>query len=212
MALWVYKDIATSEVKSIEVNTNIDQDAVNSAIEAEGNSIQGGLDLSTTTLFLDEPDANISGFADYADLNTQSNPLALVAGVWTKITNDGAAYSVKKPPANVSDLWDSVNNKVKLENVEIGRGVRIRAVLCLKSDSPATTQNIFLKLLFDNGSYSWETVVKGTVFNGSDYEEHTMELSAYVGSEDIVNNGLEILAKAENDAHLKVKSIYIHII
>lgn len=69
-----------------------------------------------------------SGFIDYNDTYTDSNPITLIADTWTTVTNNGqGAFSNKLfPPESVTDLMDESTGQFDFSELSLGDDVFIR--------------------------------------------------------------------------------------
>ena len=69
------------------------------------------------------------GFAFYEDNNTLTSPIAVISETWTDLTNDksgSGTLTTYKPSYVTGDLWDSANNKIKLDQVPNGKIIILR--------------------------------------------------------------------------------------
>lgn len=162
-----------------------------------------------------KPDSlyNAVGWFDYSDVATQTTPLALVANVAKKMTNDGAGvYSSSIfSPYGVLNIWNVLTNQLNFSELSIGDTVDIRTDFV----TTTTAANQILKgfIRFGIGSpsqfdfyFSNEQRKTASEWQGS---FHT---GFYIGSEDIQNYPAEIYLISDNGATVKVNGWYIRII
>jgi len=68
------------------------------------------------------------GYEYYSDNNLASNPLTLLGGEWTDITNNGQSSSSNTScrPAGVTRIWDVNNNQIKFDELSIKDTINFR--------------------------------------------------------------------------------------
>jgi hypothetical protein len=98
----------------------------------------------------------MGGFGAYEDLATKTTPLSLTGGVRGPYECDGAGPQgntdfLPYPKEKVTDeLWDSVNDRVRLVNLPVGARVSIRLNFEVTTISPNTDLDVFA--IFHNSS------------------------------------------------------------
>jgi hypothetical protein len=78
-------------------------------------------------------------WSKYNDSATQTTPIVLPNAVETKITCDGVAGVERHFPSTITDLWDTTANKIKLDELPIGRPITVMIDMSIDvNQSPAT--------------------------------------------------------------------------
>jgi hypothetical protein len=84
-------------------------------------------------------------WARYKDQATQTTPIALPNAAQTKLTNDGLAGIEKHLPSEITDLWDTVANKIRLVDIPVGKSLTVIIDLSINVNQNSTTISLFGK-------------------------------------------------------------------
>ena len=153
------------------------------------------------------------GFFDYNDLNTQTSPLVLTAGVPYKITNDtlGAFTNITNAPYGVSSIWDAVNNAFDFSELSIGDTIDIRNDLQITTIGSNENVKMFFRLAAGSPSeydlYFYDKNFKTAGVNV--IQDFT---SIYIGSQDFIDYPTEFYIVGDNGGSVKVNGWYTRIL
>lgn len=153
------------------------------------------------------------GFFDYNDLNTQTSPLVLTAGVPYKITNDtlGAFTNITNAPYGVSSIWDAVNNAFDFSELSIGDTIDIRTDLEITTIGSNENVKMFFRLAAGSPSeydlYFYDKNFKSAGVNV--IQDFT---SIYIGSQDYIDYPTEFYIVGDNGGSVQVNGWYTRIL
>lgn len=151
------------------------------------------------------------GWSNY--LNGDTTPIALPAGVETKLTLTTVGGSEREDylPLGVSGLWDSTNSQFDFSSLEVGDMVDIRV------DGSLTTTTIndsFAVILVAAIGSAGEFVLPFA--SGNRFIAGTNSVSRYngifIGSEDVRDNPSELRGIASDDASGFLIDIYVKVL
>lgn len=187
-------------------------------------------DDTAADYILNRPDAffNSIGSFHYADLATQTTPIATVANTPIKVTNDGAGAftNLSNAPYGVDTVWVSTTNQFDFSSLSIGDCVSLRTDLNIDLVGTNTSYRLFMKMAIGSGN-EWElnlhngerkstTAFPETTYIGFDIEnEDTRDFPAEIWIETdagsaIKVNGWFLKIVRANINVVKVKESYIH--
>lgn len=153
------------------------------------------------------------GFFDYNDLNTQTSPLVLTAGVPYKITNDtlGAFTNITNAPYGVSSIWDAVSNAFDFSELSIGDTIDIRNDLQITTIGANENVKMFFRLATGSPSeydlYFYDKNFKSAGVNV--IQDFT---SIYIGSQDFIDYPTEFYIVGDSGGSVKVNGWYTRIL
>jgi len=149
------------------------------------------------------------GWGDYTDTHTSGTPITLTGGAgFIQLTNNKGTYNESKLPYGVTTLWNSSTNVISLAGLSVGDVITVRATLVVT----IATANTELDLELAGGASglaftvpmmptaSYKTVKSYTI---SAYTEF------YIGSTDVLQNGVIIKASAEKTCSVVITGWYI---
>lgn len=175
-------------------------------------SVNGLYDMVTTLRgYLEDNPVNLfsGGWGDYTDTATSGTPITLTGGAgFIQLTNNKGSYNESKLPYGVTTLWDSSTNVISLAGLSIGDIVGIRATLVVTIS--ATNTEIDMQLA-GGASGSAFTVPIGKSTNYKTVKSYTLSgyTEFYIGSTDVLQNGVMIRASAEKTSSVIVTGWYI---
>lgn len=137
-------------------------------------------------------------WAKYKDDATQTTPIVLPNAVDTKLTCDGVAGIEKHLPSTITDLWDTTANKIRLNDLPVGRSLTVIINMTINVNQNATTVSLFGVGLD----------VAATVFNADTLAinrknaEVSIEKRMFVDvvSADLQANGIELFLRIDDPA------------
>ena len=154
------------------------------------------------------------GYFDYNDLATQTTPLAFTSGVELQLTNDtlGAFTDVSKAPYGISILWDSATNTFDFSQFESGDTIDLRVDLNISTIGANAVVKCFLRL--GEGTASEYDVFIGDRYfkSAATFENTKMDLSFYIGSDDVRLTPAKIIFIADAIGEVKVNGWYTRVI
>ncbi len=154
------------------------------------------------------------GHFHYSDLATQTAPLAVVANVAKKLTNDtlGVNTELDFAPYAVPTVWDNVQNSFVFSNLDLGDSASLR--LDLSISTTAANQTIELYLKFGVGTAS-----EYVLFIDSWNEKSTVTFKHFlktidfsIDNQDWQNAPAELFILSDANASVKVNGFYVPII
>jgi len=92
------------------------------------------------------------GFVDYNDTATTGTPIAVSASTWTKLTNNklGANTKIDRLPSPITNLWDTTNNQLVLNEAALNTRFRFR--LDVTVTTSGANQQVDFRTAFAVGS------------------------------------------------------------
>lgn len=126
---------------------------------------------------------NSVGYFDYNDLITQTVPLAIVANVPKKLTNDteGANTSTDQNPYGVSYVWDYATNQFNFSELEVGDTIDVR--IHVQVTTTTSNQKVSMSAKFGIGSVSeFTNSIYENMFKSSGTHEVSFVAPFYMGS------------------------------
>ena len=149
--------------------------------------------------YVDDNPVNLisGGWGDYTDTFTSGTPITLTGGAgFTQLTNNKGSYNETKLPYGVDTLWSNSTNRIVLTGMSIGDIVGVRATFVL---TVATTNTELDVQLAGGASGTAFTVPIGSSANYKSAKAYTISAYTefYIGSADVLENGVMIQAAAE---------------
>ena len=144
------------------------------------------------------------GFMDYNDAETTGSPIALNAGVVTKLTNDGAGSNTLSTfkPDTVTDLWDVVGDQLNFSDLKLGDCVLLRIDVTVTTLSVNT--DLDMTIVLDVGGIDAILHVDRESFKSSGTYEFVVSFPIYMGQENIRANPAEIKMEADKNSTVVV--------
>tara|TARA_R110000868_G_scaffold261078_3_gene519184 strand:- start:888 stop:1616 length:729 start_codon:yes stop_codon:yes gene_type:complete len=166
------------------------------------NTLHGYLEDNPINLFS-------GGWGDYTDTHTSGTPITLTGGAgFIQLTNNKGIYNESALPYGVTTLWNSSTNVISLLGLSIGDIVGVRATLV----ATIATSNTELDIELAGGaSGAAFTVPIGKATNYKTAKAYSISAYTefYIGSTDVLENGVMIKASAEKTCSVIVTGWYI---
>lgn len=153
----------------------------------------------------------VGGF-DYADLATQTTPLAYTTG-YLQLTNDalGSKTFLSQPPYGVTRFWDEATNTLDFSQLSIGDKVDLNILLFVTTSG--ANQNTDIKLLLGEGTANEETYFIESFFTKTaGVTEMDGEISFMIKNNDHKNTPAKILFSSDASASIEVNTWKIYVI
>lgn len=172
------------------------------------------IDPATKRMKVVLPD-NISrqwhGWVDYNDTATQSSPLAVVADVPKKLTNDGLGQYTNKTYQSkyITGVWNTSTNQFDFSEMQIGDTIDVRIELDLTTT--ANNQEARVEFHFGVGDPATYTIAASSPLqykNAGTYKVHAFS-GFYIGNSLTLDNPGEVYIVSDNTASVKVSGFFI---
>lgn len=153
------------------------------------------------------------GFADYNDSETAITPLAVVANVPKKLTNDklGPYTKIDALPSGVTNLWDAVADQLFLDELPVNTMVDIRVDIIVTTTAANQTVRLITQLAIgDPAEFPLESSEFSFKTAGAHKIVHTFNF--YIGSDAIRYAPGELRLVSDNTATVVVNGWYIRAI
>lgn len=172
----------------------------------------------TALILKDQPEPpedflNSVGYFDYNDLITQTVPLAVVANVPKKLTNDteGLNTSTDQNPYGVSYVWDYTTNQFNFTELEVGDTIDVR--IHVQVTTTSSNQKVSMSAKFGIGSVSqFENSIYENMFKSAGTHEVSFVAPFYIGSTYITDYPAELYLTSDATATVKVDGWYVRIL
>lgn len=143
---------------------------------------------------------NTDGFEYVSDKNLESNPIALAADTWTKVTNDGTSGSTKRQhlPEGVTRIYDTSTDRIKLDQLPTNGWLIFRFGVKVEPNVDNVTLKARIAYTLPDG-FKFYLVAPGALLNdgaGIEYEEQ-FTLTFYVGDQDSKDGYGELEVRAD---------------
>ena len=143
---------------------------------------------------------NNDGYEYVSDKNLESNPIALSADTWTKVTNDGTSGSTSREhlPEGVTRIYDTTTQRIKLDQLPTNGWLIFRFGIKVNPNVDNLTLKARIKYILPDG-YNFYLVAPGALLNdgaGIEYEEQ-YTLTFYVGDQDSKDGYGELEVRAD---------------
>jgi len=175
-------------------------------------SINGLYDLVTTFRgYLEDNPINLfsGGWGDYTDTYTSGSPITLTGGAgFTQLTNNKGTYNESVLPYGVTTLWNSSTNVISLLGLSIGDIVGVRVTII----ATIATSNTELDLELAGGAFGTAFTVplgKSTNYKTAKAYSISAYTEFYIGSTDVLQNGVMIKAAAEKTCSVVITGWFI---
>ena len=154
-----------------------------------------------------------TGFADYDDNATVTAPLALVAGVWKKMTNDalGANTRTSTLPGGITTLWNTSTNQFTFTQVPVNSMLEGRFDFIVTTNANNLTLDLSAWVGIGSPSEYEFPLLTSTFFPTSGTYKLTAHGSMYIGSNDVKNFPTEIRMKLSGAGSVVVNGWYIKV-
>jgi len=156
---------------------------------------------------------NAVGSFDYSDLATQTTPIAVTAGVPTKLTNDtlGAYTNVQFAPYGVSTAYNATTNQFDFSSLSLGDQVSFRTDLDI--DLVGTNTSYVLELRCAVGDVSaWTLPVHNGERKSTNSFQETHEFSIVMNYQFTIDNPAELWLTTDANADVKVNGYQLKIL
>jgi hypothetical protein len=137
-------------------------------------------------------------WAKYQDDATQTTPIVLPNAADTKLTCDGVAGIEKHLPSTITDLWDTTANKIRLDDLPVGRSLTVIINMTINVNQNTTTVSLFGK-----GLDTAQTIFNAdTVAVNRKNAEVEVEKWLFVDvvDSDLQTNGIELFLRIDDPA------------
>ena len=143
---------------------------------------------------------NNDGYEYVSDKNLESNPIALSADTWTKVTNDGTSGSTSREhlPEGVTRIYDTTTQRIKLDQLPTNGWLIFRFGIKVNPNVDNLTLKARIKYTLPDG-YNFYLVAPGALLNdgaGIEYEEQ-YTLTFYVSDQDSKDGYGELEVRAD---------------
>ena len=143
---------------------------------------------------------NTDGFEYVSDKNLESNPIALAADTWTKVTNDGTSGSTKRQhlPPGVTRIYDTATDRIKLDQLPTNGWLIFRFGVKVEPNVDNVTLKARIAYTLPDG-FKFYLQAPGALLNdgaGIEYEEQ-FTLTFYVGDQDSKDGYGELEVRAD---------------
>jgi len=143
---------------------------------------------------------NNDGYEYVSDKNLESNPIALSADTWTKVTNDGTSGSTSREhlPEGVTRIYDTTTQRIKLDQLPTNGWLIFRFGIKVNPNVDNLTLKARIKYTLPDG-YNFYLVAPGALLNdGAGIEcEEQYTLTFYVGDQDSKDGYGELEVRAD---------------
>ncbi len=173
-------------------------------------------DPTADSFILNKPPSLYSafGYFHYADLDTQTTPLALVASTPLQLINDtlGAFTNEDQAPYGISGVWDKPADSLDFSQLSIGDAVLFRADLSISTTS--VNQNLQLYIKFGIGTPSEYDLLIDSWNEKSvvTFKHFLKDISFSIDNEDWRTAPAKIYILSDHNGSVKVNGWYIPII
>ena len=154
-----------------------------------------------------------SGVYDYNDLATTGSPIAVTAGTWVALTNDGngtytnTTYGISSIP----NIFNTTTNAFDFSSLSLGDSVDIRADLSITTNSP--NQLVELDMFAGTGGSAYQVPLLTPVqFKAAGTHRLIAFNSGYMGDANTKDNPANIQIKSDDSASVVVNGWYIRVI
>ena len=143
---------------------------------------------------------NTDGFEYVSDKNLESNPIALPADTWTKVTNDGTSSSTKRNclPEGVTRIYDVDTDRIKLDQLPDDGWLIFRFGVKVLPNVDNVTLKARIAYTLPDG-FKFYLQAPGALLNdgaGIEYEEQ-FTLTFYVGDQETKDGYGELEVRAD---------------
>lgn len=151
------------------------------------------------------------GWADYNDFETTGTPITITGGAgFVALTNDtlGANTNTDHLPFGVPSLWDASTNKLDFTGLSVGDVISVRVVFHVI----VATNNTQIDGVFSFGSGGTAFTVPflaSTNYKATGTFQVPATFQFYIGSEDVLENGAQIMVKSDTTCTVTVDGWYI---
>lgn len=150
------------------------------------------------------------GYFDYNDLATQSSPLALVANVYKKLTNDalGPNTTILGAPAGVTSIWTGgATNQFNWAQLRRHDMVDLRIDLTFISTMANQTCEVAMDLAIGSGGPYTLTFLYNEFKSAGTYPI-VLSTGVYMGDLNTLNFPAELKVRSDASGTLKVNGWY----
>lgn len=191
-------------------------DGIEAGAEVNVQADWGETDPTADSFILNKPPSLYSafGYFHYADLDTQTTPLALVASTPLQLINDtlGAFTNEDQAPYGISGVWDKPADSLDFSQLSIGDAVLFRADLSISTTS--VNQNLQLYIKFGIGTPSEYDLLIDSWNEKSvvTFKHFLKDISFSIDNEDWRTAPAKIYILSDHNGSVKVNGWYIPII
>lgn len=153
------------------------------------------------------------GFVDYNDSATTGSPIACVADVPTKMTNDklGAFTNEGFMPIGISSLWNTVTNQFDWSELKLGDQIMIRADITPTTTIANTDITFGVTLGIGAGEYTLNWMVEKPFKTAQEHSNEIIDMHIYMGDMNTLGNPGELRLVADKLTNVVVNGWYIRI-
>lgn len=153
------------------------------------------------------------GLLDYNDATTSITPISVTGGSTSILTNDGAGAFTNKTyaPVGVTDIWDATTDNFDFSQLKLGDIMDIRLDITVTTLSPNTDVGVYLSL--GTGAGTYPVVLKTTSYKNTGLQSSFNSYSSvYMGDTNTLDNGGQLVIKADKDCTVVVNGWYCKIL
>lgn len=151
------------------------------------------------------------GWADYNDFATTGTPITITGGAgFINLTNDtlGANTNTEHLPFGVPSLWNSSTNKLDFTGLSIGDAISVRVIFhIIVATNNTQIDGVFS---FGSGGTTFTVPFLGTTnYKTTGTYQVPATFQFYIGSQDVLDNGAQIMIKSDTTCTVNVDGWYI---
>ena len=173
----------------------------------------------TEVILKDQPSEPITylnavGSFNYSDEATQTVPIAITAGVETKITNDtlGEYTKIDNAPFGVSSMYNPIINAFDFSQLSIGDMVWFRTTFDIDLDGTNSSYKYVLKCAVGSGATEWELPIHNGERKSTDSFKESHEFSIVMDYQFTIDYPAELWITTDASASLKVDGFQIKVL
>ena len=190
-------------------------DGIEAGAQANVNADFLETDPSSPSYIFNVPPSMYSsvGFFDYNDLATHTTPLAFVANIPKKLTNDtlGSFTNIDNPPYGVATIWNKTTNEFDFSSLSVGDTIDFRVDLLINTIGMNENVKIFLRLAKGSPSQYDLYFCEKTFENSGSYNIQTY-YGIYIGSEDFKDYPAELYIVGDTGGTVVVNGWYTRVL
>jgi len=153
------------------------------------------------------------GSFHYADLATQTTPIATVANTPIKLTNDsdGASTNLSNAPYGITTCWNSITNQFDFTELSVGDCISLSTDINIDLVGTNTSYRLFMKVAIGSASEKEINLHNGERKSTDEFPEDT-----YIGfdieNEDFRDYPAELWITTDAVASIKINEWFLKII
>jgi len=191
-------------------------DGIEAGAEVNVQADWGETDPLADSFIQNKPPALYSafGYFHYADLDTQTTPLAFVSSTPLQLINDtlGAFTNENQAPYGISGVWDKPTDSLDFSQLSVGDAVFVRTDLLISTTSINQNLRLYIKLGIGTTSEYDLLIDSWNEKSIVTFEEFIKDVSFSIDNEDWRTAPAKIYILSDDDGSVKVNGWYIPII